>query len=257
MHVETAFDGPFCFACGTRLPKGAVYCIACGERQIEPGPERTDDTTQVTMNASAPASVTDVDPAPPRPPHAWPTQPTSRTPDKKPWTWGDTATEFATTPPRTTGRPYAHVRAHEPVARQPEITRVPGIAAIVAAALICLGSMAPWATVSVALSGTIDIAGSDRDGQLTLILGIVVAVLLAIDLVVPRGVFSGLAGIASLFIAGTGIVDWRNVGDVLKDVRGEPMVLSAGVGWGLVLVTVAGVLAAVLSFVQAVISSAE
>jgi hypothetical protein len=123
------------------------------------------------------------------------------------------------------------------IARQPWWFWWMGVSAL----LVCIGSMGPWATVLF-----ITVGGLNGDGQFTLVLGLAALVFLAVyvrstrrprpawpvALIVLAGLAAGLAG----------AYDWSNLHRAASDAENEDNIFSAtiSVGWGLVVMTVAG-----------------
>lgn len=114
------------------------------------------------------------------------------------------------------------------------------IGAFLAAILAIVGSLGAWVEV-----GPITINGLDADdGVITIVLAITAAGLIALRLTGNRRVSLLMSSIAFDLIAVAGIVDWA---DASRVSGAEGLGLEVSVGWGLMLVTVAGIAGAVLS----------
>ena len=91
----------------------------------------------------------------------------------------------------------------------------------------------PWARVTLFL-GTVDVAGTDGDGKLTLVLGGAIAVC---GLVMRNGTNATLlAVLTGLVVLGTGIYDWAT----LDSGEGEEIGASVSSGVGLWLTVLGG-----------------
>jgi hypothetical protein len=103
-------------------------------------------------------------------------------------------------------------RGEVPQSPKPETPKrdEPAILALVGGAGVAVGSIMPWATVTIVF-GTINIPGTQGDGIITLILGGVLGVLALLDLVgqtrISRWLYVGL-GAAAAGVAG---FDWVNL----------------------------------------------
>ena len=113
-------------------------------------------------------------------------------------------------------------------------SRTGPIIALVGGALMILGALMPWATLSTAF-GSVSIPGTEGDGEIILILGVAVAALAAVDLArrwrwswVAVGICAGLA----LLI---GLIDFSNVTERIQAEDLEGGVASVGAGLYLVL----------------------
>lgn len=102
-----------------------------------------------------------------------------------------------------------------------------------ASAVIVLGSVLPWATVSTPF-GSISAAGTEGDGVITLILGVIAVVGFAVQRFRLASIPAGLA-------LATGVFDLVNVSRTIGDVDSE--FARASVGYGLWLVVAGGVVA--------------
>ena len=120
------------------------------------------------------------------------------------------------------------------------------IAALIASALVLIGSFGPWATFF-----GLSVSGTSGDGKVTLVCALIAASCLLARLRSSSKLNRALPLIAGLVLAGAalvGINDWSN----LQDVGGSdnPFSSAVGVGWGLVIVTLAGAVGAVFAFVS-------
>jgi hypothetical protein len=126
----------------------------------------------------------------------------------------------------------------------------------VSALLVCLGSVGPWAKVLFVTA-----SGLDGDGWISLIAGLAALALFAVYVrsdrrprpLWPLVLILGAGGVA----AAIGVYDWSKIEGVVNDTSQEddPFDLSSSVtvGWGLVLVTLAGFslcLSAIVTFVR-------
>ena len=110
----------------------------------------------------------------------------------------------------------------------------------VAAVLATVGSLGPWAEL-----GPLTIGGLDADdGLITIVLAILAGGLIGARLLGSRRLSLIVSSIAFDIIAVAGIVDWA---DVSRMGGAEQVGIEVSVGWGLMLVTVAGIGGAVLS----------
>jgi hypothetical protein len=110
---------------------------------------------------------------------------------------------------------------------------------------LIVGSLLPWATLTAPFVGTVDITATEGDGMLTLISGLIVAVIGILGL--TRGV--GIFGLVSLLLvlllaAFVAFTDLGNVTEMAADFNDEDFG-AASVGIGLWLVTVATIIVAV------------
>ena len=115
-------------------------------------------------------------------------------------------------------------------------------AALLAAVLVPLGSLAPWAEI-----GPVTLNGLDADdGLITLVLGIIAAAVIALRFRGSRRISLVTVSILFDIIAVAGIIDWADI----SRLGGEASLgIDVSVGWGLMLVTVAGIAGAVLTLV--------
>jgi hypothetical protein len=109
-----------------------------------------------------------------------------------------------------------------------------------AAAGVIIGSVSPWATISFGF-GQISVNGTDGDGQLTLVGGVAILVL-----VILSKYLASL--IVSVITAAVLVYDYFNIASSI-DV-GDDTFASAAVGWGIQLATVGAIVAAVASFLM-------
>jgi hypothetical protein len=109
--------------------------------------------------------------------------------------------------------------------------------------------MGPWARVLF-----ITVNGTDGDGAITLVLGIVAGLLAVVRLARPavRGVMF-VAGLAFIGAAAVGVWDWADLGRVASDTSDEDSFFSFSVqvGWGLIVMTIASIAGAILSAADA------
>ena len=116
------------------------------------------------------------------------------------------------------------------------------ILGLLGAAMVLVGSLMPWATVTTAF-GSITASGTDGDGQMTLVIGVILIVLIAGKLASSGkasllNILIVLAALAALAIAG------YDISNVQEAVDAAAPFGSASVGAGLYVVA----LGAILSF---------
>jgi len=130
---------------------------------------------------------------------------------------------------------------------------------VIAAALaVIVGSIGPWATVTIAFLGQMKLSGQSCDGEYTVWGGVIAGLLMGAVCLNPRRAgIAALSALLMLLVAGIGIYDWMNVNDAVSDARGERFVASASVGWGLVMVTIGGLIGAIAAIVQAISSPVD
>jgi hypothetical protein len=106
--------------------------------------------------------------------------------------------------------------------------------ALIGAAVMGVGSVAPWAT---ALGGTIGVNGTTGDGKITLVCAIICAVA---TIAASNGGRSNLAlaAIAALVGGGVGLYDLLNISSLVGSTYG-----LAQIGWGLYAVVIGGAVA--------------
>lgn len=111
----------------------------------------------------------------------------------------------------------------------------------VAFAACVIGSLGPWATM-----GVFSKAGTDGDGVITLILGIVGATVVLSN----RGAHKVrvVVGAIGLLILAVGVFDIADVSSTSAELLGEE--IGPSVGWGLWLVALGGLAAAVCPFAR-------
>jgi hypothetical protein len=135
-----------------------------------------------------------------------------------------------------------------PMREQPPPNRTYAYLALACAAAVIAGSLGPWVTITAAFFGTIDVRGTKGDGDLTLGLSLAAGLLMALACSAPRRRWPAvLAAVGFLAAAAIGAYDWNNVSDRLADSAGEEFIASAGVGWGLYLVTIGAVAGAIFA----------
>ena len=115
---------------------------------------------------------------------------------------------------------------------------ITGLGAIVAV----IGSMTPWATITAPLLGSVSVNGTQGDGLITLILGLV-AIGLAIGIasaVSPRGFAAGASIIGGIIFI-IAAVDLNNVQRVVEDANYSSDLVLAQVGGGLYATLIGGI----------------
>jgi hypothetical protein len=103
----------------------------------------------------------------------------------------------------------------------------PGYAIVGGAAAVLLGSVLPWVVVNAPLVGRIEVAGTEGDGKITLLLGALAFTCLARSGWKVLGILSTLGAVA------VAIYDVTNVSNAISEASGS---VSASVGMGLWLV---------------------
>jgi hypothetical protein len=138
--------------------------------------------------------------------------------------------------------------AYEPV--QAPNRAGPAIAAV-GGGLVLIGSFMPWASVATAF-GTVSIAGTEGDGKITLVIGLVMVLLSVLELtgnVLIVGLPTRVLGLIAAFgAAGVGSYDLVNVSNNLSSVSSE--FARASIGIGLYAVVGGGVTAIVGGFMD-------
>jgi hypothetical protein len=109
-----------------------------------------------------------------------------------------------------------------------------------AAAGVIVGSVSPWATISFGF-GQISVNGTDGDGQLTLIGGVAILILVVLSKYLASLILSGITAAVLVY-------DFFNISSSI-DV-GDDTFGSASVGWGIQLATVSAIVAVVASFLM-------
>ena len=128
----------------------------------------------------------------------------------------------------------------------------------ISAVLVCVGSIGPWASVLF-----ISVSGTKGDGQITLLLGLVALILVAVYVLSSRRPRPAwpliLIVLAGLGAGATGAYDWADLQRAVSDAESEDNIFSAtiSVEWGLVLMTVAGFSLALAGFITYVRRSQE
>ena len=119
-----------------------------------------------------------------------------------------------------------------------------GIAALVCAALVTIGSWGPWLHVVERPGRPTDtLRGTESDGALSLVAGVVAFVALVTALIrVRAGIPAGVALIALGLAALIGGGSWLDMAAVVDGYEGTHQAVEAEVGWGPKVVTVAGFL---------------
>ena len=121
------------------------------------------------------------------------------------------------------------------------------IGALVAAVLVLLGSFMPWASVSV-FGQRMSVAGTEGDGIITLVLSLVAAGALVAAVFASGSFVRHLHWVAlgaGALIAIIPLITMSNLGSISRETGG---IGSASLGFGAVLVLLAGIALAVLSF---------
>src|SRR5262245_52527187 len=104
--------------------------------------------------------------------------------------------------------------------------------------LVVIGSFMPWASVT-SIFGTISIAGTQGDGKITLVLGLIIVVLAILELSGTAGGIRWVTLIFGFLAAGAGVLDMTNVSSRLGEAASD--VVQPAVGVGLYAVVAGGV----------------
>jgi hypothetical protein len=103
-----------------------------------------------------------------------------------------------------------------------------------AGALLVVGALLPWATVIAPFVGTISAAGTDGDGVITLVLGLLVGACGIVGLRSQRGSTAKIAGAIGLVVAAViGCYNVATISNAAGDVPELDLELHASVGMGL------------------------
>lgn len=130
--------------------------------------------------------------------------------------------------------PTPAARAWTPQRAAPRFDPAPGWVLVGGAAAIAVGSLLPWASVTGPFVGTVQVNGTNGDGVITLVLGVVVA-LLGFPLV--KAATSRARVIAALVIALiAGVVclaDIVNIERLVNEAEEQSSLVTGDVGFGL------------------------
>lgn len=119
--------------------------------------------------------------------------------------------------------------------------RAATILVLVGGGLAIMGAILPWASATAPLIGTVNAAGTEGDGKLTLALGVLVVVLGIVGLTDRRPLSWWLAGIAGAVVVWAGVYDATNASARIADAEGVSKgLLTASVGIGLWITIAAG-----------------
>lgn len=118
------------------------------------------------------------------------------------------------------------------------------IFAALAALLVVVGSLGPWVRVLF-----FEVSGTDTDGVITLILGLIAGALLLVRIARPDERRWLLVIIAPCFLvsAAIGICDWVNLERVPDTGEENPLQISVQIGWGLVVMTISAMVGSLLA----------
>lgn len=112
---------------------------------------------------------------------------------------------------------------------------------LVLSVLVVVGSFGPWATVLF-----FSVSGTEGDGVITLIIGIIAAVLSGLSMGSPSNVKFVILGVLHSIAMVIGIYDWSELESVIDEANGAGV--GASVGWGLVMMTLCAGAGALTSF---------
>ncbi len=136
-----------------------------------------------------------------------------------------------------------------PGSQGPTPNRTGPVLSLIGGGLVLLGSFLTWATVTVGIgslgvSGTVGVSGTDGDGQITLVLGLVIVGIGVVGLM-GRPRFWLISLIAGCLAALVAVIDIVDVSRTVSQVQGAYMHASVGIGLWVVLVgAVVGVVGA-------------
>lgn len=217
----------FCWHCGTKLPSVAAYCYRCGQ-------------SQAAGAVFDPAAIGIA-------PDGWPSPRQQSSSERD---------EAAATDAAAVAAPIAlSLDPETPVAVAPgDLNPLVNILAIGCGLIVVAGSFGPWVTAHVRFLGSIEIRGSEVDGQITAWCGVAAVSCLLLLLVAPhrRGLLTTVAMIAFFLAAVIGASDWTSVSQSLRELResGDMGLLRAEIGWGLRAVTFGGAGGTLLAVLQ-------
>jgi hypothetical protein len=125
-----------------------------------------------------------------------------------------------------------------PGSRGPAPNRTGPIVSLIGGGLVLLGSFLPWATVKTAVlssPASLSVSGTDGDGVITLVLGLVIVGIGLVCLTSrPRlWLVSLIAGCAAALVA---VIDIVDVGNRVGEIESDYLHASVGVGLWVVLV---------------------
>jgi hypothetical protein len=125
------------------------------------------------------------------------------------------------------------------------VNRIGPILSLVGGAALILGALMAWATVDTAV-GTVSISSTEGDGEVVLVLGVVIVVLAGLDLARPgRWWWIGVAVGAGLALL-NGVIDFFNFTENIQVEDVEGGVVSVGAGLYVALLGAAVALAGAL-----------
>ena len=165
----------------------------------------------------------------------------------------------ATLPPPPGGH-AAHIPVAQPGRPIIEKSRASSFVLLGVGAMVAFAAMLPWVSVTAPFVGQISVAGTEGDGVITLVLGVLAALCGGIGLMgertrrLPCGVVGGALLFVTTAVAGYDIV---NISSKIGDVQSESEdMVHASVGMGLWLTAAAAVIGLV-GLVVALIREAE
>ena len=141
--------------------------------------------------------------------------------------------------------PFVAIERTEPSGRR---TPVAGYVALGGAFGVVVGSFGAWMSIRLFFTD-LTTRGTDGDGQITVAFGAISLVLLALKLADRLGRWAAWMAMALLGVTGViGVVDWVDVRNHVSGLDGNnEFGLSGSVGWGLILVTLSGVIGTVMA----------
>lgn len=135
--------------------------------------------------------------------------------------------------------PEAVPTAGSPTATNGSQLKVLAYLTIAAGMLIALGSLLPWRTVSAPLVGTVNANGTEGDGILTLILGVLIAASGIVRAMYGRSMLSSIAGVVfTVFAAFVTYTAFKSAVEAIELVQSDLARASIGIGLWVVLVGV-------------------
>ena len=99
---------------------------------------------------------------------------------------------------------------------------------LVGGALVSVGSLMPWASIATVF-GTVNLNGTEGDGKITLVLGLLVVLFAILELTGSSGT-RGIGLVVALLAAAAGIYDMTNLSSRMGEVTSEFARPSVGVG---------------------------
>ncbi len=120
------------------------------------------------------------------------------------------------------------------------------LVAVAAGVGVIIGSFGPWVSVATAF-GSLTVAGTEGDGQISMIAGVIATAIVVIRLIKPNQhiALTVLTAIAFIVATGVGVYHWMNIENSIGDIDNE--FVRASVSWGIPLLTASGIIGAIVS----------